>query len=44
MLYLVKRKEKFMRDEELIIVLNRMEDNLKYSKILQRWIHIKNKF
>lgn len=30
-----------MRDEELIIVLNRMEDNLKYSKLLQRWIHVR---
>lgn len=33
-----------MRKEELVLVLNRMEDNAKYSKLLHRWIYIKNSF
>lgn len=33
-----------MRKEELILILNRMENNTKYSKLLHRWIYIKNKF
>ncbi len=32
-----------MRKEELVLVLNRMEDNTKHSKLLQRWVHIKYK-
>ena len=32
-----------MRNEELLLVLKQMEENAKYSKILQRWIYIKNK-
>lgn len=33
-----------MRKEELVLVLNKMEDNVKYSKLLERWIYIQNKF
>lgn len=33
-----------MRKEELVLVLNRMEEDTKYSKLLHRWVHIKNKF
>lgn len=31
-----------MRNEELMLVLNKMEENTKYSKLLQRWTYIKN--
>jgi len=40
----MNKKEKNMRKEELYIVLNMMEENAKYSKLLHRWVHIKNKF
>lgn len=31
-----------MRNEELVLVLNKMENDTRYSKMLQRWIYIKN--
>ena len=31
-----------MRNEELILVLKKMSNNTRYSKMLQRWIYIKN--
>lgn len=31
-----------MRDEELVLVLNKMDYNIKITKILQRWFYTKN--